>query len=291
MSYDIHLHSGSGKSINIIAKYLKNKGHTVWLTSNDISVPKIQKWKPDCIMSQQWATKKASHIAYLLDIPFVMFIRGPQQYELFFPPEQSEVRCDLVVFNSYFMRDITQLAVGTQSYVLHPPIYPDQCKFLGFHNKKFMTLIGSDSNKGIDVFIKIAKKLPYLNFLLIKDYETDSLPGNIMVMSRQEDVKPIYQDTAIVLMPSERESYGRVAVEAGINGIPVISSDIPALREATYGKGVYVKDRVNENQWIDLIFEVLRDYDRYSKQISEVAPLINSHKELEELDKKIKNID
>ena len=45
------------------------------------------------------------------------------------------------------------------------------------------------------------------------------------------DVREIYRITDIVLMPSRQESFGRVAAEAMMNGLPLVAFDIPALRE------------------------------------------------------------
>ena len=51
-----------------------------------------------------------------------------------------------------------------------------------------------------------------------------------MLYPRQSDVRGIYAETDIVLCPSRAESFNRVAVEAMLNGIPVVASDLPAHR-------------------------------------------------------------
>lgn len=45
------------------------------------------------------------------------------------------------------------------------------------------------------------------------------------------DVERVYASSTIVFCPSSRESFGRVAAEAMVNGVPVVASDIPAFRE------------------------------------------------------------
>jgi glycosyltransferase involved in cell wall biosynthesis len=52
-----------------------------------------------------------------------------------------------------------------------------------------------------------------------------TLPG------RTTDVGRAYAASDIVLCPSRSESFGRVAAEAMMNGLPVVASDIPAYRE------------------------------------------------------------
>ena len=52
-----------------------------------------------------------------------------------------------------------------------------------------------------------------------------SLPG------RTTDIAAVYANADIVLCPSRSESFGRIAAEAMMNGLPVVASDIPAYRE------------------------------------------------------------
>jgi glycosyltransferase involved in cell wall biosynthesis len=51
-----------------------------------------------------------------------------------------------------------------------------------------------------------------------------NLPGKVL------DVKEIYGACDAVVVPSREESFGRVAAEAMANGIPVVASDLPQLR-------------------------------------------------------------
>jgi glycosyltransferase involved in cell wall biosynthesis len=53
----------------------------------------------------------------------------------------------------------------------------------------------------------------------------------VEVRGRVADVSLAYAGSDIVFCPSRRESFGRVAAEAMLNGIPVVASDIPAFRE------------------------------------------------------------
>jgi glycosyltransferase involved in cell wall biosynthesis len=48
---------------------------------------------------------------------------------------------------------------------------------------------------------------------------------------RTTSVAQVYAELDIVLCPSRQESFGRVAAEAMLNGVPVVASDIPAHRD------------------------------------------------------------
>ena len=52
----------------------------------------------------------------------------------------------------------------------------------------------------------------------------------VSLFGQQSDVRPIYAETDIVLCPSRNESFNRIAVEAMLNGIPVVATDLPAHR-------------------------------------------------------------
>jgi len=60
--------------------------------------------------------------------------------------------------------------------------------------------------------------------------EVISFPGKV------SEVREAYAQCDLVFMPSLEESFGRVAAEAMLNGLPVVASDLPAVR-AVLGDG------------------------------------------------------
>jgi glycosyltransferase involved in cell wall biosynthesis len=53
----------------------------------------------------------------------------------------------------------------------------------------------------------------------------------VYLTGRTNDVRRAYAELDIVVCPSRQESFGRVAAEAMLNGLPVVASDLPAYRE------------------------------------------------------------
>lgn len=92
------------------------------------------------------------------------------------------------------------------------------------------------AKKGILLYLKLAKKFPQFNFLVVgtgpqlnqvKQY--CSVFRNIHYLG----TNPVYQQSSVLCVPSlYREGYGRVAMEATACGIPVIASNLGGLREA-----------------------------------------------------------
>jgi phosphatidylinositol alpha-mannosyltransferase len=59
-----------------------------------------------------------------------------------------------------------------------------------------------------------------------------SLPTDrVSLNGKVADIRPAYARCDVVFCPSIKESFCRVAAEAMLNGIPVVASDIPPLRE------------------------------------------------------------
>jgi glycosyltransferase involved in cell wall biosynthesis len=58
-----------------------------------------------------------------------------------------------------------------------------------------------------------------------------ALAPAVVFRSRDHDVRNIYAEIDALLVPSLSESFCRIAAEAMVNGLPVIASDLPALRE------------------------------------------------------------
>lgn len=91
-----------------------------------------------------------------------------------------------------------------------------------------ITLVNANVNKGVHQFIELAKRMPSRKFLAVRPYYGElwipPSPSNIEWVSFENDVREILKRTRILLLPSYYESFGRIAVEAMYNGIPVIYS-------------------------------------------------------------------
>lgn len=142
-----------------------------------------------------------------------------------------------------------------------------------------ITLINANENKGVRQFIELARRMPNRKFLGVRPYYGDmrtALPlgGNIEWIPFSDDVRTILRRTRILLVPSFYESFGRVAVEAMINGIPVLYSK--SAKKSPYeggsieGMSSWIKDaavqcdRDNPDEWVAAI-ESLDNEETYSQ--------------------------
>ena len=89
-----------------------------------------------------------------------------------------------------------------------------------------ITLVNANILKGLPLFINLALRFPERKFLGVRPYYNriqvpETIP-NIEWIDVQDDIRVILQKTRVMLVPSQYESWGRVAFEAMYNGIPVI---------------------------------------------------------------------
>ena len=113
--------------------------------------------------------------------------------------------------------------------VVRPIMHRNQIEITEPFQGDCITLINANENKGVHQFLDLARRMPNRKFLGVRPYYgnmTTPLPlgGNIEWIPFSDDVRTILRRTRILLVPSFYESFGRVAVEAMINGIPVMYS-------------------------------------------------------------------
>jgi len=142
---------------------------------------------------------------------------------------------------------------------------------------EYITLVNANLNKGVLQFIEMAKAMPDRKFLGVLPYygelRVPPAPSNVKWIPFDDDIRNILKKTRILLMPSYYESFGRIAIEAMINGIPVIYSkpaaDPPHPNCSTEGVAEWIGDaalscdRESVQSWSDAI-EFLDDESTYA---------------------------
>ncbi|CAE7920389.1 unnamed protein product [Symbiodinium sp. KB8] len=105
-----------------------------------------------------------------------------------------------------------------------------------------VTFISPCPAKGLAVVLRLALMFANIQFLCVSTGWTKTLHEvqlrahpNITIVAGTDNIEEIYRQTAVLLMPSLwQESFGLVAVEAQLRGIPVVSTAACGLREANF---------------------------------------------------------
>lgn len=153
----------------------------------------------------------------------------------------------LVVFNSDGLSDTTEWR--GRKIVCSPPVDPDRYRT---RPGSKVTLVNLSDLKGGYLFFTLARRLPDLRFLGVRGGYGQQIArraDNVDIIQPTADMRSVYSQTRILVMPSIRESWGRVALEAAASGIPTIASPCPGIIEAMSDAATYV-DRRDIAGWV-----------------------------------------
>jgi len=141
--------------------------------------------------------------------------------------------------------------------------------------RRTVTMINPRPLKGGYIALQLAQLCPDIPFLLVEAWQNNpsdvqalkqrfSHLKNVEWMPTRRDMRPIYSQTRILLMPSQcEETWGRVITEAHYSGIPAIASDIGALPDTLGPGGLLVDPKAPIEQWAKTLRSLWDDHNRY----------------------------
>ena len=163
--------------------------------------------------------------------------------------------------------------------VIRPIMHRDKILITEPFKGDCITIVNANQNKGVAQFIELAKRMPSRKFLGVLPYygelRVPPATSNVEWTGFDDDIRNILKRTRILVLPSYYESFGRIAVEAMINGIPVIYSKpvVPSIYPGGSTEGVqsWIGDaaiacnREKPEEWIAEI-DNLDDEEVYAKR-------------------------
>lgn len=247
-----------------VNKYLISKGHEVRVMLlqhkgapyyfDGVEVVPYAK----TIEAYQWADIVCTHLDFtrhtinlcgIAKRPVFHFIHNDSVY----PEIVEAVAPQFIVYNSQWIAD--KLSYKHKGVVLNPPC-PDEFYFVpgNPYEREYITLSNLNENKGGEIFYRIAKAHHDKKFLgVIGSYDDGGIQEqtikklrqlpNVIVINHISDPRKIYSVTRILLVLSRYESWGRIATEAMLNGIPIIHTITDGLEENIGEAGCPIPDR------------------------------------------------
>lgn len=298
--YPPTVNSGAEWSIHTVLTLLAERGHQVSVLAGaapDLGtyqgVPILddsqkestddQYRTADVVLSQLEYAGRVARLAARHGLASVYFSRGPCQGPSF-------GHFDLLVHNSHWIHDIEKAFISCKCTVFEPPIVPH---LYATTPGSAITLVNASREKGADTFYAIARRLPERTFLAVSGGHRQQIPPrgqlpNVEFLPNTDDMKAVYSRTRVVLMPSETEPFGRVAIEAGLSGIPTIAHPCPGIVEALGDAGLFAH-RDDVDTWVRLI-EYLDDpatYQRYGMRAYRRAQELDPASRIEELEESL----
>ncbi len=142
------------------------------------------------------------------------------------------------VYNSHWLSK--EMPLNIPSIVVHPPT--KAVPITDHFYSKYITLVNTNENKGGAMLKALATHLPQYSFLGVHggyDKNQMYMPMKNINYRAYSPSGMDYSDTRIIIVPSISESWSLVAAEAMANGIPVICSNLPGLRENCGDAAIY----------------------------------------------------
>lgn len=192
----------------------------------------------------------------------VVAVYHNERYDI---PDIQDLGAELEVYNTEWVRDSLSDQSGN-SIVVHPPL--EYARHAVEETGSAVTLVNLQDNKGVHVFYELAKRMPDVRFLGVEGthgkQEFRKLP-NVELMPVTQDMRNVWRKSRVVLMPSAYESYGMVAAEAQVNGLPVIANPTLGLQECLGHAGIFIP-RENISDYERTLRLLLEDRKHYQER-------------------------
>jgi len=255
---------GSILALRELLDELEIRGHKVELVQGDGRIEQKYQWA-DIIIVQRAAGKTLRRLApKKIKACYIHNSGGALRYYNQF---------DLVIFNSENVQ--RQRHYTGKQLVAYPLHRLDRYKTTPGDG---ILLVNCSEEKGAALFYQLATRMPDRKFIACEGrtepFKPHLAPKNVQFLPATNDMKSVYSLARIVVIPSRRgrtgwkESWGRVAIEAAVSGIPVIASENEGLRESLGWAGIFCHPD-NVSEW-EAVIKKLDNSDYYQKQSDKV---------------------
>lgn len=221
--------------------------------------------QPDLLLAYLKGSERLLQMAHAVGVPSVHRVFGVGAYN--FPALSPSTR---VLANSPVAAQACKERYGYLPDYIYSLVDFDRYRVQD-SEPEYVTFINPREKKGLFLFCEIVGLLPHIPFLAVQGWgggysaeEEQALAflrsaPNVRLMPAVQDIRPVYAKTKILIAPSQWvETFGRVIVEAQLNGIPVVASDRGNL-PATTGKGGFILPYSNPELWANAIRELYAD--------------------------------
>jgi glycosyltransferase involved in cell wall biosynthesis len=151
-----------------------------------------------------------------------------------------------IISNSLFLQEQVKSFLGQPSKIWHPFVEYDDYRVREEKNRTCTIGFSASGGeiKGTALVRAISDRMPEYSFIIVGrgfNQKTGILPKNISYWGHIQDMRLFYKHIDILLVPSlVEEAFGRVILEAAINGIPTIANRVGGISEALGGSGVLI---------------------------------------------------
>jgi glycosyltransferase involved in cell wall biosynthesis len=208
------IHANGPEELNLAAPAarLYRVPLVVWSHARDVS-PWMRRLSPLLSLllrgvDIQWATVSR----HARDVLVEAGLCSPEDVEIIPNPIDPE---DVVGARTATPGDVRVGYLGSDAGYKGFALLPDVIESLAGENISWLIFSNSRSPESDETWTRL-RSLP---------------PERVTIVGKVTDVRSAYAQCDVVFMPSIIESFGRVAAEAMLNGVPVVASDLVPVRE------------------------------------------------------------
>jgi glycosyltransferase involved in cell wall biosynthesis len=181
-----------------------------------------------------------------------------------------------LIANSEYTARILAEVFGRPATVIPPLIDPQAYRTVS--SRQAVLVVNPRRCKGGQTAFDLARECSDIPFVFVEAWTRDDpfvsalrtaarKTPNVKWLRATTDMRSVYGRTRILLFPSEREdeTWGRVASEAHVSGIPVLASTVGALPESVGPGGILVDLGAPLERWIEALRSMWDDSPRYAQ--------------------------
>jgi glycosyltransferase involved in cell wall biosynthesis len=267
IGFDVELNKANNERI----EYRNKNSYRCILLKDELFEEDLQRIlaeeRPDIVLTQLNSSHRVIDIAHGQGAKVVLFVHDHHPFN-YLTINASE-KVSHVFFNSESTQGHFAHLLKCPSSVLYSPLVLDNYRCPSV-DPRYITMVNPTEEKGAGILKEVIQAFPDQEFQLVSGWRgvPDEFHGfsNVRVIERKQDMKEVYSKTKILLVPSQwEEAFGRVAIEAMINRIPVVASRIGGLPEAVGNGGILVNDFVNAQAWIESLRLLMDDTTLYQQ--------------------------
>jgi glycosyltransferase involved in cell wall biosynthesis len=142
-------------------------------------------------------------------------------------------------------------------------------------SQKTVLLVNPIPAYGVERALQLARLRPDVPFVLQESWPLPSADmtdleararelGNVEIRRFTSDIRQVYADAAVLLVPYAEDNRPRVVAEAQVSGIPVLAVARPSLEEAVGPGGLLVPDDAPAHQWAGALGRLWDEPDTYA---------------------------
>lgn len=238
----------------------------------------VERFHPNIVVIQAVRPLALANKLVDTDIKIIIYLRDVEFHT--HGGEYKPHRNLKFIANSQFTANEFFKNFGLKAKVLHPLVAHSKYEVISNRNK--VLFINPIDVKGVDIAFKLAENNPGIPFLFVESWPISDKDRselltravkskNIEWMKKQLDMKSVYSQAKIVLVPSRcNEAWGRIVTEAQISGIPALSSNRGGLPESVSKAGILLDPDDPFEKWQLALNKLWFDEDYY-KQLSKKA--------------------